>query len=146
MGGQGHKGLFQDVGGEIRAVGADEKQSLHSVVVTVDCSLHTTANVAFWLLPVVKFRAEPGTHLVFGATVIVDLQVMRVDGCQSGQLGQYMLCHSPVEICGPLLAQRWNKAGLAPSRIGEASKKKDQIASSCHHNRRLENIAVREIK
>ncbi len=144
MGGQGGKGFLHDVGGEIRAVGADKEQSLHPAQMTDNGSLHATADVAIGLLPVVEARAEPGTHLVFGATVVVDLQVMRVDGCQSGQLGKDPLGHIPVEICGPILTQCRNKPGLAPSRFRVTGKKKDKVGLKGHHNRMVGKTVVRK--
>ena len=125
MSGQGHKGLFHDIGCEIRAVRTDEEQSLHLAQVAADGSLHAAADVAICLWPVMEVCAEPGTHLVFDATIVVDLQVIRVNGCQSGQLGQDPAGHLPVEICGPIWAQRPDKTGFAPSWFGVAGKKKD---------------------
>jgi len=133
VGGQGSKGLRHDWGAEIRAVGADEEQALSPAQVTGDGRLHAATDIAICLPVVVAVRAQPGIHLISGAAVMVDLQVVRVDGSQAGQLGQDPAGHLLMEACCPLLAKRWNKAGLAAARFWVPGKKDNDILSGWYH-------------
>lgn len=105
---------------------------MHSAKVTADGSLHTAADVPIRLFPIVIVTAQPGTHLLFGSTVIVDLQIMRVDDGKPSQLGNYSLGHLLVETCCPDPSQRWNKTGFTPSKFGVAGEKKDKIWLNRH--------------
>jgi hypothetical protein len=58
---------------------------------------------------------------------MMDLQMMRVDGGQFGQLDQDQTGHPLMKTCGPVLPERWNQAGFTASRDGITGKKYNNI-------------------